>query len=70
MDSSIRIIKRQVNDKSENSQPTKEGKTARQNTSEIAMTIKAWIAERQQRRRTEERIDFRLWQADSARQGL
>jgi hypothetical protein len=70
MDSSIRIIKRQVNDKSENSQPTKEGKTARQNTSEIAMTIKGWIAERQQRRRTEERIDFRLWQADSARQGL
>ena len=70
MDSSIRIIKRQVNDKSENSQPTKEGKTARQNTSEIAMTIKAWIAERQQRRRTEEHIDFRLWQADSARQGL
>ena len=70
MDSSIRIIKRQVNDKSENSQPTKEGKTARQNTSEIAITIKAWIAERQQRRRTEERIDFRLWQADSARQGL
>ena len=70
MDSSIRIIKRQVNDKSENSQPTKEGKTARQNTSEIAMTIKAWIAERQQRRRTEERIDFRQWQAESARQGL
>jgi len=70
MDSSIRIIKRQVIDKSENSQPAKEGKTARQNASEIAMTIKGWITERQQKRRTEERIDFRLWQADSARQGL
>jgi hypothetical protein len=70
MDSSIRIIKRQVNDKSENSQQAKEGKTPRQNTSEIATTIKGWIAERQQRRRTEERIDFRVWQADSARQGL
>ena len=74
MDSSIRIIKRQVKDTSENSQENlqheKEGKTARQNASEIAMTIKGWIAERQQRRRTEERIDFRLWQADSARQGL
>jgi hypothetical protein len=70
MDSSIRIIKRQVNDKSENSQQAKEGKTPRQNTSEIATTIKGWIAERQQRLRTEERIDFRVWQADSARQGL
>lgn len=70
MDSSIRIIKRQVNDKSENSQQAKEGKTPRQNTSEIATTIKGWIAERQKRRRTEERIDFRVWQADSARQGL
>jgi hypothetical protein len=70
MDSSIRIIKRQIIDKSENSQPEKEGKTARQNTTEIANTIKGWIAERQQRRRTEERIDFRQWQAESARQGL
>jgi len=70
MDSSIRIIKRQEKDKSENSQPEKEGKTTRQNASEIAMTIKGWIAERQQRRRTEERIAFKLWQADSVRQGL
>ena len=70
MDSSVRIIKCRIKDKSENSQPEKEEKTARQNASEIAMTIKGWIAERQQRRRTEERIDFRQWQADSARQGL
>jgi hypothetical protein len=70
MNSSIRIIKRQTKDKSEHSQPEKEEKSARQNASEIAMTIKGWIAEQQQGRRTEERIDFRQWQAESARQGL
>jgi hypothetical protein len=53
MDSSIRIIKLQTKEKSENSQPEKDGKTPRQNAGEIAMTIKGWIAERQQSRRTE-----------------
>ena len=70
MESSIRIIKRREKENSENSQPEKEGNTPRQNTREIAVTIKGWIAERQQRRRTEERIDFKLWQAESARLGL
>jgi hypothetical protein len=69
MKSSIRIIKRQVKDESENSQPDKEGKPAQQNKSEIVMTIKGWIAERQQRSLIEERIDIRLWQADPANQG-
>jgi hypothetical protein len=69
VNSSIRIIKPQANDGSENSRPDKDMKTARQQTREIADTIKGWIAERQQRRRTEERIDFRLWQAEAANQG-
>jgi hypothetical protein len=69
MNSSIRIIKPKVKDELENSQPEKDGPPARQNKSEIVMTIKGWIAERQQRSLIEERIDIRLWQADPANQG-
>jgi hypothetical protein len=66
MNSFVKIIKRKGNGGEENSRSEKETKTPRQNIRDISTTIKGWIAEREQKRQTEERMSFRFWQADSA----
>lgn len=53
MKSSIRIIKRQRNDDSNDVKTSEGEKSVERSTREIVSTVKSWIAETQQRKRAQ-----------------